>query len=425
MAANKQTGIRIPITQLRTGLHVRLDSWMDHPFLFSSFTIKNEKQIAVLRSMGLTEIEYLPHLSKTTPAPPTDATANDTPAASDEPLPLDELMLEKREHIETLLRQRERIQAAERKYAKTANAVHNVMRLANSNPRQAAQLSGEVAHELSNAFLSDDNFLIHLMGDNVADENAYYHSVNVTVLSLILARALGITDAETMRAIAQGAVLHDVGKSMLPSQLLLKEGDFTQPEIKLFQMHPTYGVRIMQPATGLSDTVRSIILFHHELSDGSGYPKGIAADALGQAVRIVTIANAYDNLCNPRIVKHARTPAEALSHMYKNELKKYDKSALSAFIKALGIYPPGTIVSLESGRIAIVMSVDSADLLNPNLMLYDPTIPKDDAAVVHLKRDLDDKIERTLRPAALPQAVYDYLSPRKRVCFFVDHLGAS
>jgi hypothetical protein len=111
--------------------------------------------------------------------------------------------------------------------------------------------------------------------------------------------------------------------------------------------------------------------------------------------------------------------------MFKNEQEKYDKTALSAFIKSLGIYPPGTIVKLRSGRVGIVMSVDSADLLHPNLMLYDPAIRKEEAAVVNLKRDLDDAVERTLRPAALPEAIHDYLSPRKRICYFVDHAGGA
>ena len=111
--------------------------------------------------------------------------------------------------------------------------------------------------------------------------------------------------------------------------------------------------------------------------------------------------------------------------MYKNELAKYDKAALSAFIKALGIYPPGTIVKLGSGKVGIVMSTDSDDILHPNLMIFDPSIPKDKAAIVNLKRDLDDTIDRTLRPAALPQPIQDYLSPRQRICYFVDGAGNS
>lgn len=424
MAGGKSGPSKIRIEQVRVGLYIKLDSWLGHPFLFSSFKIKNEEQIATLRSMGLTEIEYLPEKSDVEPAPLPAKDDAAAPAQVEGSPALDEMMREKRERIETLSREREQIRAAERRYVKTANSVKNVMRLANSNPRHAAQLSGEIADELSDIFLADQNPLIHLMGDNVADESAYFHSLNVTVLSLILARALGV-DAESMRDIAQGAVLHDIGKAMVPSQILLKDEELTAAESKLLMMHPGYGIKLMQAVQELPHRVREIILFHHEMADGSGYPKGVKAETLDQAVRIVAIANAYDNLCNQRVAARSRTPSEALSHMFKNEQAKYDKTALAAFIKALGIYPPGTIVKLKSGRVGIVMSVDSADLLHPNLMVYDPAIHKDEAAVVNLRRDLEDAIERTLRPSALPEPIHDYLSPRKRICYFVDHAGGA
>lgn len=425
MASGSASSNRIGIDQVCIGLHIRLDSWLGHPFLFSSFKIKNQDQIAALRAMGLTEIEYLPQKSDAQPLLPVPAAASDAAAAApaEGATMLDELMREKKIRIDTLSHERERIRAAERKYVKTANSVKNVMRLASNSPAQAAQLAGELAGEFAEIFLSEQNPYIHLMGDNVADESAYFHSLNVTVLSLLLTRALGVNDSDTVREIAQGAVLHDVGKAMVPSQVLLKTEELTAAEDKLLRMHPGYGIKLMESVEGLPRRVREIILFHHEAVDGSGYPKGVKADALDQAVRIVTVANAYDNLCNQRVAKRSRTPSEALSHMYKNEAAKYDRPALSAFIKSLGIYPPGTVVKLKSGRVGIVMSVDSADLLHPNLMIFDPAIPKDAAAVVNLKRDLDDDIESTLRPAALPQAVHDYLSPRKRICYFVDHAG--
>lgn len=417
----------IRMDQLCIGLHIRLDSWMGHPFLFSSFKIADQQQIDTLRAMGLKEIEYLPQKSDAKPLAPqpskeeTEATA----AQEAEKAELEILMQEKKERIEELSRERDRIRTAERKYLKTANSVKNVMRLANQQPQHAAQLAGEVANELAETFLSDTNPYIHLMGDNITDENAYYHSLNVTVLSLILAKAIGVDDPETMRDIAQGAVLHDAGKGLIPSQVLLKDEELTPSEVKLMQMHPSYGIKLMQSVENLSGRVKAIILFHHEFFDGTGYPKGLKGEAIDQAVRIVTITNTYDNLCNPRVVKRARTPAEALSFMYKTALEKFDKAMLSAFIKSLGIYPPGTIVKLKSGRVGIVMSVDSADLLHPNLMIFDPEIPKDEAAIVNLKRDLGDEVETTLRPSILPEAVHDYLSPRKRICYFVDSGGGA
>lgn len=410
----------VKMDQLCIGLHIKLDSWLGHPFLFSSFRIKDQKQIDALRSMGLSEVEYLPHKSGCDPLPSSGAGMAAVQPDAD-PEALEALMKEKKERIDSLNKERERIQAAERKYVKTANAVKNIMRLAGNNPAQAAQQSDQIAVELADVFLSEQDPYIHLMGDNVADESAYFHCLNVTVLSLILAKALGIHDSDAMRDIAQGALLHDIGKALIPSQVLLKDEDLTPAEAKLLCMHPGYGLKILQPVEDLPRPVREIILFHHEMLDGSGYPKGLKGDAISQAVRIVAIANAYDNLCNQRLAKRSRTPSEALSFMYKNELAKYDRVALSAFIKSLGIYPPGTIVMLKSGRVGIVMSVDSADLLHPNLMLYDASIPKQDAAIVNLRRDLEDSIERTLRPSALPPAVHDYLTPRKRICYFVDN----
>ena len=417
---------RIKLEQVCIGLHIKLDSWLGHPFLLSSFKISNEQQIAILRSMGLTEVEYLPARSDTKPLPSaagTQPSATSELPVTDDAVELEELMREKRARIETLNRERNRVRAAERKFLKAANDVKNVARLVNNNPQGAAALSGQIAGELAELFVSEQSNYIHLMGENVTDDSAYFHSLNVTVLSLILASALGVGEAEALRDIAQGAVLHDAGKISLPGKLLLMdEAEMTKAETNLMRLHPAYGVKLMQSVQTLPAVVRQIILFHHETADGSGYPNGIKADTLDQAVRIVSIANDYDNLCNQYVVRRSKTPAEALSHMYK-EVVKYDKAALSAFIRVLGVYPPGTIVKLRSGKVGIVMSVESDDILHPNLMIYDPDIPSDKAAIVNLKRDLEDMIDRTLRPAALPEPIHEYLSPRKRICYFVDHAG--
>lgn len=412
----------IGMDQLCIGLHVKLDGWLDHPFLFSNFKIRNQDQIDALRSMGLTEIEYFPLKSDTAPPPP--APAAEQPASaptSQETAALKQLMGEKKARIEKLNEVRVRIQAAQKKYASMANSVKNISRIASDKPAVAVEQAKDVAVEMAQIFMTQHETYLHLMSENVADESGtYFHNINVSVTSLLLARALGIDDAAE---IAQGAILHDVGKVLIPSQVLLKDDGLTQAEAKLMNMHPAYGVQLMVGVESIPPRVREIIAFHHEMLDGSGYPKGLSGDAIGQAVRIVTIANTFDNLTNQRVVSRSKTPSEALAFMYKNDLAKYDKTALSAFVKALGVYPPGTLVMLKSGKVGIVMSVDSSDLLHPNLMIYDPAVPKDDAAIVNLRRDLEDEVERTLRPTALAPAIHDYLSPRKRICYFVDNAG--
>ena len=177
MSGDKPGRNRIRIEQVCIGLHVKLDTWLGHPFLLSSFKIKDERQIAALRSMGLTEIEYLPEKSDASPAPPPSAFATSASAvhpaeSAEDAEALEALMREKRGRIETLNRERERIRIAERQYLKTANGVQNVMRLSNNNPAQAARLSGEIAGELAELFLAEQEPYIHLMGENVADESA-------------------------------------------------------------------------------------------------------------------------------------------------------------------------------------------------------------------------------------------------------------
>lgn len=415
----------IGMDQLCIGLHVKLDGWLDHPFLFSNFKIRNQDQIDALRSMGLTEIEYFPLKSDTAPPPP--APAAEQPASaptSQDTAALKQLMEEKKARIGKLNEARARIQAAQKKYASMANSVKNISRIASDKPAVAVEQAKDVAVEMAQIFMTQHETYLHLMSENVADDSGtYFHNINVSVTSLLLARALGIDDAATIAEIAQGAILHDVGKVLIPSQVLLKDDGLTQAEAKLMNMHPAYGVQLMVGVESIPPRVREIIAFHHEMLDGSGYPKGLSGDAIGQAVRIVTIANTFDNLTNQRVVSRSKTPSEALAFMYKNDLAKYDKTALSAFVKALGVYPPGTLVMLKSGKVGIVMSVDSSDLLHPNLMIYDPAVPKDDAAIVNLRRDLEDEVERTLRPTALAPAIHDYLSPRKRICYFVDNAG--
>lgn len=415
----------IKVSQLCIGLYIKLDGWMGHPFMFSSFKIKDNDQILTLQSLGFDEIEYVPKKSDVEPLAekPEDEAQNQAEMAA-AMAAADALMAEKRERIELLNRERDRIRQAEKNYIRTATSVKNVMRLANTSPAKATELANDVSAELAATFLSDQNPYIHLMGDNAVDENAYYHSLNVTVLSLIIARFIGINEPSLMKSIAMGGILHDIGKSCIPSQILLKDEPLTIPEANLFRMHPAYGVKLLQNVQEVPREVREVIFFHHECADGSGYPKGLHLDAIPQAVRIIAIANAYDNLCNPRVVSRSRTPSESLSYLFKHEPTKYDKSILSAFVKCLGVYPPGTIVLLKSNRIGIVMSIDSGHLLAPNIMLFDPGVPKADAPIFHLKNDLNDEIIKTVRPSALPQPVYDYLTPRKRVCYFADSTGA-
>jgi hypothetical protein len=190
-------------------------------------------------------------------------------------------------------------------------------------------------------------------------------------------------------------------------------------EEQFYRAHTGYGLKVVAGIRDLPVAVRNIIACHHENWDGKGYPNGLAGTKIPKLARIVAIANRYDNLCNPLDPKLARAPAEAISYMFKSEGGSYDPDVLAAFVKALGVYPPGTFVTLADGTYGLVIESNSRDLLRPLLMLYDASVPRSEALLFDLK-DSDEKIAGAVLPRDVPREVIEYLAPQGRADFYVE-----
>ena len=206
----------------------------------------------------------------------------------------------------------------------------------------------------------------------------------------------------------------------MTKKVLVKEKGWTKAELDFLQMHPKYGVEILAPADDFPKLSLLVIYQHHEHCDGSGYPKGLNASQIHHLTKILAIANVYDNHCNKRNLADSLTPYEALSYMFSKQKFTLDAKLLSAFIRCLGIYPPGTVVQLNNGAIGMVISVNPENQLYPSIVIYDPEIPKKEALIIDLQDDPDLKITQSIRPGALPKVIFDYLSPRERITYYVD-----
>ena len=245
--------------------------------------------------------------------------------------------------------------------------------------------------------------------------------MNVTVLSMMVGRELGIF-SEDMKALCLGALFHDIGKSKIDIKVLVKDEDsMTKPERDFLRLHPKYGVDILAASEGLPKLSLMIVYQHHENLDGSGYPKGVSGAQIHHLSKMITIANAYDSLCNRRNPADSLTPYEAISSMFVKRKNVLDQRMMTIFIRCLGIYPPGTIVELNNGVIGLVIAVDPENQLNPSISIYDPEIPKSEALIVDLKNEPNLQIVKSIRPSALSKEIYDYLSPRERISYFVDN----
>ncbi|MDB5814792.1 MAG: metal dependent phosphohydrolase [Rhodocyclales bacterium] len=412
--------------QLCVGLYVHIDlPWFSHPFSFNSFKIRSPEQISTLRGLGVVQFRIDPTRSDA-PPPNTAATSVEAPQPVPEPntqanvpqspSPLD---LARQERARQLQERKEKQAQIEKSFIKASGIMRNVNRSLLSNPRECIQEVGALVDQMVQAFLEEPEITLHVMGEKAGGEEVYYHGLNIAVLAMMLAGDLGLA-AEDTRLLGLGALFHDIGLMDVPDKVLKKNPEeLNHAERELRKLHTEYGVRLAQKV-GLPETVQVIIAQHHELADGTGYPKGLRDTAIHPLARIVSMVNHYDNLCNPGDLTRALTPHEALSMMFAQRRAKFEPRALQLMIRSLGVYPPGSIVKLSNDAIALVQSVNPAKPLRPWVLLYDPAVPKDEAISIDLEQEPDLNIVKAIRPIQLPAAVYDYLSPRKRVTYYFD-----
>lgn len=184
----------------------------------------------------------------------------------------------------------------DRKFVQASQQVKTLNQTLRSRPEDAIKQAGEIVGAMVETLLGGSGVVLHSINSKAA-EDSYFHSLNVTVLALLLGRQLGL-DSEDCHILGLGALLHDVGKLEVPSKVLLKSEPLTRPEQQLLQLHCEFGLR-MGHKLMLGDEVLRIINEHHEYCDGSGYPRQLREAAIGRLSRLVCIANQFDNLCNP------------------------------------------------------------------------------------------------------------------------------
>jgi HD-GYP domain-containing protein (c-di-GMP phosphodiesterase class II) len=210
-----------------------------------------------------------------------------------------------------------------------------------------------------------------------------------------------------------------VGKLDLPERVRYRDDHFTPAENQFYQEHVTHGVNAGRKM-GLKPGALLVMAQHHEHVDGTGFPMRLNSDRMSMASRIVALVNRYDNLCNPNLPSKALTPHESLSLLFAQGKNKYDTAIMGAFIKMMGVYPPGSAVQLTDDRYALVTGVNSSRPLKPRVLVHDPRVPRDEALMLDLEKVPALGIRRSVKPLQLPREALEYLSPRPRVVYFFE-----
>lgn len=411
---------RVHVDQLQPGVFIKIDGWFNHPFLFNRFKIKGTDQIRTLKDAGIDEVICVPSKSDRLPNPPKSGDAHKAPVAKKEPDAATQKMWEvKKARIEKLKQKREEIRVCEEKYKKSVDAVPGMMNGIMSGTGEAVANASALVSDMADVFLSEKDAVVHLMDSKATDEGLYYHSLNVTVLSLMLGKEAGLS-AEDLKALGLGAMFHDIGKHKIEKKVL-KNPKPGKAELQLIQLHPKFGVEIAVKAGGFTDPALRVIFQHHERMDGTGYPMRLPGQKITIPARIAAIADLYDNIVNNPDQSKAATPYQAMSFLFAKMKTKLDMQIFASFIRCLGIYPPGTIVQLSNDVIGMVIAVNQKNPLKPSLLIYDPEIPREEAIIFDMEDDPELSVVKSIHPTQLPKDIFAYLNPRSKMNYYMDN----
>lgn len=221
-----------------------------------------------------------------------------------------------------------------------------------------------LADELMEELLSKKNLLINLVDIKSMDNYTYQHCVNVTVLSLIIGIRLKLNKLE-LKDLCIGALIHDIGKILIPKELILKPGKLTDEEFILMKQHTTKGYEYLRTVFEVSAPSRVVSLQHHEHYNGDGYPEKRTGAQISKLARIVAIADVYDALTSDRPYRRAMSPNDAIEYIMARGSIQFDYEMVKVFAKAVIPYPEGTIVRLSNGDFAVVEEIHENFPLRP------------------------------------------------------------
>ncbi|MHA2879590.1 HD-GYP domain-containing protein [Vibrio campbellii] len=410
--------IKLTVDRIQPGLHIRLPlKWNDHPFLLNSFKIKDQEQVEMIRHLGVKFVYFNPDQSDASPLP-----ANQPQVEVKQVHALDleaqKLWQEKQKRIEKLSAYRRRVIQCEKEFERSLARMRSVMTKIRNRPADAVGEAKQLIDDIVEKLMCDDNVTLHLMNGKNEFEDIYFHSLNVAVIAMMIGQAKGYS-AEQLKALSFAALFHDMGKIKIPTAILRKQVPLSEPESNYLKLHTKYGLDMANQIEGFPESAKTVIVQHHELRDGSGYPEGLKGDEIDELAQVIIVANAFDNLCHTPVAAEQKIPYTALSHLYKNCKHLYKEENLNILIKFMGVFPPGTVVQLSNNMVGLVISVNASHLLFPNVLVYDPAVPRTQAPIIDLASK-DIKIVNAIHPSKLPEKIKEYLNPRSRISYFFD-----
>ncbi|MCW2278796.1 HD-GYP domain-containing protein [Heliophilum fasciatum] len=228
------------------------------------------------------------------------------------------------------------------------------------NPAFEPKQIKKVVCDIIDEVLANPNMLYHAADIRSFDSYTFGHSVNVAILALMTGITMGYNELQ-LHDLACGALLHDIGKMLIPIELLNKPGLYSAEERLAIQKHAEHGFSILRKQRIEVSLLSAHVAFqHHERFDGTGYPRGLKGSAIHEYARIVMIADIYDALVSDRVYHRGLFPYEAYEKVMAISTSELDPEITGLFLQNIAIYPIGSTVSLSTGEIGVIIDVPKA-----------------------------------------------------------------
>jgi putative nucleotidyltransferase with HDIG domain len=352
---------KIPVDKLTLGMHLQAfcGAWLDHPFWRTKFVLTDPNDLLLIAESPIREVwidiskgsdvdiaagEIVVEVVSATDIPPEHPAIQEKASFTDE------------------------VKRATKIVAKGKEAVVSMFQEARMGKAIEAEAAAPLVEEISNSVMRNPGALISLARLKTADDYTFMHSVAVCALMIALARQLDL-DEQQVREAGMAGLLHDLGKAMIPLEVLNKPGKLTDEEFALVKTHPEEGYKLLLEGSGVSEVTKDVCLHHHEKIDGSGYPKGLTGETMSLFAKMGAVCDVYDAVTSNRPYKAGWDPAESIKRMAE-WTGHFDPMVFQAFVKSLGIYPIGSLVKLASGKLGVVIEQGEQSLLKPKVKIF-------------------------------------------------------